>query len=149
MASLLVVAHAPLASALRAVAAHVYPEAVGHVAALDVGPASGVDEVAAELRRQLDRLGDPEVLILADVFGATPCNAALKLADGERVRVVAGVNVPMLWRTLCYVGEPLEDLAARAVSGGQHGAMLVATPRRQNQPNHPAAHDQVGHHDQQ
>ena len=43
-----------------------------------------------------------------------------------RARVVAGVNVPMLWRALCYADEPLEELVTRAVDGGTQGVMQVA-----------------------
>jgi mannose PTS system EIIA component len=89
------------------------------------------------------------VLILADVFGATPCNAALAAADGVKQRVVAGVNVPMLWRTLCYAGQPLDDLVNRAVAGASQGVMHVAVPRRQNQATTTLSHDQVEHHHQQ
>ena len=61
------------------------------------------------------------MLIFTDVFGATPCNIAQRLADGVRVKVVTGVNVPMLWRTLCYRDEPLDALVARAVAGAHAG----------------------------
>jgi PTS system ascorbate-specific IIA component len=90
------------------------------------------------------------MLILVDVFGATPCNAALASADGVHQRVVAGVNVPMLWRTLCYAEQPLDDLVNRAVAGAAQGVMHVAVPRRQNQQTPPTlSHDQVQHHHQQ
>ena len=62
-----------------------------------------------------------QVLVLADVFGATPCNVAQRLVDGVRSRLVAGVNVPMLLRALCYRNEPLDALVQRAVTGGTAG----------------------------
>jgi PTS system ascorbate-specific IIA component len=74
-----------------------------------------------------------DTLILADVFGATPCNAAQRLADGVRVRVVAGVNVPMLWRTLCYAQEPVESLVERALAGASQGVLQVTPTRPQQQ----------------
>lgn len=150
MARLLVVAHAPLASSLQAVARHVYPDCGARLTALDVGPEEGAEAVVARVREQLAAAGGEDVLILVDVFGATPCNAALAAADGSRARVVAGVNVPMLWRTLCYQDQPLEDLVMRAVAGATQGVMHVAVPRRQNQ-SAPAGpvHDQVQHHHQQ
>ena len=79
--------------------------------------------------------------MLTDVFGATPCNVAQRLADGVHVRVVAGVNVPMLWRSLCYLGEPLDALVARAVSGASQGVMQVAQTRPQNQVQPPLSND--------
>jgi mannose PTS system EIIA component len=149
MPSLLIVAHAPLASSLMAVARHVYPECSRVAAAVDVATGAAPEAVQAQIRAALADLGGDEVLMLVDVFGATPCNAALAVADGQRARVVAGVNVPMLWRTLCYAEMPLEDLVQRALAGATQGVMHVAVPRRQNQSSPPANHDQVQHHHQQ
>lgn len=148
MAAILVIAHAPLASALRAVAMHVYPDCGSRLAVLDVEAQVGPDEVVAAARAALKELGSPEALILVDVFGATPCNAALELADGARVRVVAGVNVSMLWRALCYSTLPIDELVARAVAGGTQGVMQVGNARRQNQALITGNDDQVKHHDQ-
>jgi mannose PTS system EIIA component len=146
MARILIVAHEPLASTLQAVARHVYPDCGQTLAAIDVPPGAVPERVEAQVRESAAAAG--EVLILADVFGATPCNAALAAADGSRVRVVAGVNVPMLWRTLCYQDKPLDDLVSRAIAGATQGVMHVAVPRRQNQAL-PSSHDQdLDHHQQ-
>lgn len=141
MAAVLLIAHAPLASALLSVAGHCYEEK-GHLfEAIDVDPTMSADTVEALARAALARLNAPEVLVLTDVFGATPCNVAQRLSDGVTVRVVAGVNVPMLWRSLCYLGEPLEALVARAVSGASQGVMQVAQTRPQNQIQSPITND--------
>jgi len=149
MPSILIVAHAPLASSLMAVARHVYPECSRTAVAVDVAPGATPEAVQAQIRAALDDLGAEDVLMLVDVFGATPCNAAVAVADGQRSRVVAGVNVPMLWRTLCYVHMPLEDLVNRALSGATQGVMHVSVPRTQNQTSPASNHDQVPHHHQQ
>lgn len=149
MASILLVAHAPLASSLAAVARHVYPDCSRVLEAVDVPSGADLASTEAQVRSAALALGPGEVLILADVFGATPCNAALAVADGVRSRVVAGVNVPMLWRSLCYAELPLDELVTRAVAGATHGVMQVSVPRRQNQPSQPTSHDQVHHHHQQ
>ena len=128
MAGLLLIAHAPLASALQAVALHAFPDGGTPLLALDVGPHTSPEEVEAQARALLQRLEAEEVLVLTDVFGATPCNVAQRLADAHRVHVVAGVNVPMLWRALCYAAEPLQALAARAVAGGGQGVMQLPAP---------------------
>lgn len=148
MARILIVAHAPLASSLQAVAQHVYPDCGARLAAIDVLPAQSPEDVELRIRALLAESAT-EVLILADVFGATPCNAALAAADGVKQRVVAGVNVPMLWRTLCYAEQPLDDLVNRAVVGASQGVMHVAVPRRQNQATSTVSHDQVQHQHQQ
>lgn len=141
MAAVLLIAHAPLASALLSVAGHCYEEK-GHLfEAIDVEPTMSPETVESLARAALARLNAPEVLVLTDVFGATPCNVAQRLADGVNIRVVAGVNVPMLWRSLCYLGEPLDALVARAVSGASQGVMQVAQTRPQNQVQPPLSND--------
>ena len=148
MASILLVAHAPLASSLQAVARHAFSECGGDVAAVDVLSTTTLEEAEAQIRAALERLPGPEVLILSDVFGATPCNAALNASDGQRSRVLVGVNVSMLWRALCYAHHPLPELVTRAADGGRQGIMQVAPPRRQNQPNRPPSHDPDANTDQ-
>jgi mannose PTS system EIIA component len=150
MPGLLVIAHAPLASALRAVAEHVYPDCATSLTVLDVPAEMPIETVEALAAGLLAGMGTPEALILTDVFGATPCNVAQRLADGVRVKVVTGVNVPMLWRSLCYAGEPLDSLVARALAGGTQGAMQVSSSRPQNQSRTPSDADAKDlHHDQQ
>lgn len=137
MAGILIIAHAPLASALRRAAAHAFPEAMERVEALDVMPQLTPEETEAQARLLLDKAlsvpGRREAIILTDVFGATPCNVAQRLADGVRVKIVTGANVPMLWRTLNYADEPLELLVARALAGATQGILAVAVTRPQNQ----------------
>jgi PTS system ascorbate-specific IIA component len=149
MAGLLILAHAPLASALKAVAQHVFPDCAATLEAVDVAPEMTPEEIEQRAAALLARLRGPEALILTDVFGATPCNVAQKLADGMQVRVVTGVNVPMLWRTLCYAAEPLDALVARAVAGATQGVMQVASTRPQNQSPSTKNDDQVDRHHQQ
>lgn len=136
MAGLLIIAHAPLASALKAAGGHAFPEAAQAVEVLDVGANLPLEEIEAQARILLQRalsMGRAEALILTDVFGATPANVAQRLADGQKVKVVTGVNVPMLWRALNYAHEPLDTLVARAVAGAMQGVMQVATARPQTQ----------------
>jgi len=124
MTALLIVAHAPLASALAAVARHpgLHPEAV--IEAIDVPPQlRGPDEVCALVRAALLRMGQPQGLVLTDVYAASPCNGALLAVEGIGVRVVSGVNVPMLWKAVGRIGEPLEQLTAAVVAAGQQGVM--------------------------
>jgi mannose PTS system EIIA component len=137
MACILIVAHSPLASTLQLVASHAYADCAGEVAAVDIAAGTSLELATDEIACALASLPSDEVLVLTDVFGATPCNAALAACEGHHARVVAGVNVPMLWRSLCYAKLPLSDLVTRATEGGAQGILQVAPPRRQNQPNRP------------
>lgn len=148
MPGILIIAHAPLASALKSVAMHTYPDCARKIEALDVDAADTVDAVETRARVRLQRVLAPDAIVFTDVFGATPCNAALRLADNPRVRVLAGVNVPMLWRCLCYETDALDALVARAISGATQGVMQVAAPRPPNQTLESACDDPVHDHHQ-
>jgi mannose PTS system EIIA component len=119
MTRLLIVAHAPLASAFLDVARHAFPDEAQHVAAVDV---KADDEPADIERRVRACLSDPgETLVLCDTAGATPANVARSLID-DRSKVLRGLNVPMLWRALCYLERlPLEALYEKARQGGIAG----------------------------
>ena len=149
MPGLMIIAHAPLASALKAVAEHTFPECQRTLEALDVDRNMPLEEVEALARDMLARVRTPEALIFTDVFGATPCNVAQRLGDGVQVRVIAGVNVPMLWRSLHYSKESLEAVVMRAMAGATQGVMQVATSKPQNQTLKPGGNDQNQHHHQQ
>jgi PTS system ascorbate-specific IIA component len=133
MIGILIVAHAPLASALRDCALHVFPECAEGVQALDIAPNASPEESLVLAKAALAQLNTTEVLLLSDVFGATPSNVAQKLNDGIDTRMLAGVNLPMLLRSVCYRHETLDALAARAQAGGSQGIMPVGSTAPQNQ----------------
>ena len=144
---ILIIAHAPLASALRACVLHVYPDAASAVLALDVPPQESPDQSLANANNLMQALGTPDALVLTDVFGATPCNVAQKLIDGQHSKLVAGVNLPMLLRTVNYRQETLDLLVTRAVAGGTQSIMQVAVTAPQNQSR--KQHDHNNHDYQQ
>jgi len=137
MNAILIIAHAPLAHALRECALHVFPDCGTHLAAIDVQPNLPPEETLATARISMEQLSRvPQVkgvLVLTDIFGATPSNVAQKLVDGVKSRLITGVNLPMLLRSVSYRHEPLEALVSRAVVGGTQGVMQVAITAPQNQ----------------
>jgi PTS system ascorbate-specific IIA component len=147
MNGILIIAHAPLASALRQCVLHVFPDNPAGVVALDVQPNMPPEETLAQARIVFSQLGTSHVLVLADVFGATPCNVAQKLVDGVYSKLITGVNLPMLLRTVSYRHEALDALVARAVMGGTQGVMQVAVTAPQNQARR--NHDKEQHDHQQ
>ncbi len=128
-----IIAHAPLASALRQCVLHVFADGVKGLAAFDVQPNAAVDETLAAAAQAMAVLETAQTLVLTDVFGATPCNVAQRLVNGMDSKLVAGVNLPMLLRTVTYRHETLDALVARALAGGTQGVMQVAVTAPQNQ----------------
>jgi mannose PTS system EIIA component len=130
---ILIIAHAPLASALRQCVLHVLPDGFDSVRAIDVLPNAQPEETLASARIALAQLGTLHTLVLTDIFGATPANVAEKLIDGVTSKLIAGVNLPMLVRAMTYRHESLDAMVARALSGGASGVMQVAISAPQNQ----------------
>lgn len=152
MAGLVIVAHAPLATALQAVARHVFAERSEALVIVDVWPDWSAETAEEEIRSAVAKAAAEsggDVLILADVFGATPCNAAQRVADGLAIRVVVGLNVPMLWRALAYAQQPIDALVERALVGGNQGVMPASPQRPQDQSLHSQPHDPTHRHHQQ
>ena len=149
MNAILLIAHAPLAHALRQCALHVFPDCGAQVGAIDVQPNLPPEETLSMARIAMDQLsrqqGVQGVLVLTDIFGATPSNVAQKLVDGVKSRLITGVNLPMLLRAVSYRNEPLDTLVSRAVIGGTQGVMQVAVAAPQNQPRRPHEPDDHDH----
>ena len=133
MNGIFIIAHSPLASAFRECVLHVFPDSAQSVLALDVYADTSPEATLTQARFLLKQLGIPNVLVLTDIFGATPCNVAQKLVDGVATRLVTGMNLPMLLRAVSYRAEPLDALVARALVGATQGAMQVAVTAPQNQ----------------
>ena len=123
---ILLIAHAPLATALRECALHVFPDCAQAVIAIDVLADASPEDTLLSAQQLIGEPMDQNTLVLTDIFGATPANVAKRLVDGVQSRLIAGVNLPMLLRTVCYRHEPLDALAQRALSGGTQGVMQVA-----------------------
>ncbi len=126
---ILLIAHAPLAHALRECALHVLADSAMEVLTLDVLPEAAPEATLAAAQQMLYPEADRPTLVLTDVLGATPCNVAQRLvqASGCNARLVTGVNLPMLLRAISYSGEPLEVVAERAVVGGAQGVMQLTS----------------------
>lgn len=154
MTGLLLIAHAPLAGALEQCVEHVYSRTPGMskatLRALDVAPGASVDDLLAQAQQLVAEVdAGAGVLVLTDAFGATPGNLAARLAQPGKVAVVAGVNLPMLLRAVCYRGDTLADVTAKALAGGQQGMVAVSSTAVQNQSGKPQAHDHQRLHHQQ
>jgi PTS system mannose-specific IIA component len=128
-----IIAHAPLAQALRDCVMHVYPECAASVIAMDVLPQAQPEETLRQAKAALGAAELDDLLVLTDIFGATPANVAQKLVACSGAKLIAGVNLPMLFRSVCYRDESLDALVARALTGGTQGVMQVAITAPQNQ----------------
>jgi mannose PTS system EIIA component len=120
---ILIITHSGIGGALLNVAYGTFGEVpvdISHLSVCRNPEPEALTAKASHLVRKLDS-GDG-VLVLTDMFGSTPGNIAHVLQQqGHAIRVVAGLNLPMLFRILNYSHLPLNQLAKKAVSGGKEG----------------------------
>ncbi len=120
MVGILLITHNGLGDSLIDCVRHVLGVAPAHLKALSVlatDDTAQKEEEARTLIAQLDK--GKGVLLLSDVYGATPCNIARRLCQPGRIEGVAGVNLPMLLRVACYINKPLDEMVQRALDGGR------------------------------
>lgn len=120
MVGILLITHNGLGDSLIDCVRHVLGVVPAHLQSLSVlasdDPARKEEEARA-LIAQLDK--GRGVLLLSDMYGATPSNIARRLCEPGRIEGVAGVNLPMLLRVACYCSQPLDELVQRALVGGK------------------------------
>ncbi|HXZ10037.1 MAG TPA: PTS mannose transporter subunit IIA [Paraburkholderia sp.] len=127
MAGILIIAHAPFATALRDCIAHIYGGIPARIGVIDVVPDCDPPEVIAFAYSEVERLKEENgTLVLTDMFGATPANIATRLSALPDVRVLAGVNLPMLVRAVCYRATPLDTLVDKALAGATKGIHTIS-----------------------
>jgi len=123
--SILTITHNGIGQALIDTAAAMIGEIANEVSCLSI-PANLRPEdlgyYADQVRDSIGRLnGSHGVLILTDICGATPNNLARYFAEQDGIKVISGINLPMLVRVLNYMKKPLAELAAIALEGGHKG----------------------------
>ena len=120
MVGILLITHNGLGDSLIDCIRHVMGSVPLHVKALSVLAEDDPVLKEAEARALIAELDEGQgVLLLSDVYGATPCNIAQRLCEPGRVEGVAGVNLPMLMRVACYCNKPLDEQVQRALDGGK------------------------------
>lgn len=120
MVGILLVTHDRLGESFTDCVRHVLGEVPPNLKVLSVraGDDPQLKLAEGQVLIKLLETGDG-VLILADVFGATPSNVGRQLCKAEHVMGVAGLNLPMLLRVVCSPGKNLEELTEIAIEGGR------------------------------
>jgi mannose PTS system EIIA component len=127
MLGLVLVAHAPLASATLACVTDVLGKAPLHFEVVDILPNADLLQSRAQIEQAVKCCNaDGGVLILSDIFGATPTNLVIELINSGSLNhctLVSGFNMPMVLRALTYREHALQAVVEKAVSGGRDGVV--------------------------
>ncbi len=122
MIGLFLVTHTTYGESLIQCACHVLNQRPPQIAQLGIAMQDDPLDILPLARQLLGIVDNGKgVLVMTDVYGATPSNIAMKLLEPGRIEGVAGVNLPMLLRALTYRDKGMETLLIRARDGGRDG----------------------------
>jgi len=127
---LLLITHGAIGASLLATATRMLggqcPTPTAVLAVTDETQRARIEVEAQRLTQELDQ--GEGVLVMTDLYGSTPANIACSLQGKTgAIRILAGLNLPMLVRALNYACLPLEELVLKAESGGRNGVLICTT----------------------
>lgn len=131
MIGILIITHGTLGEALIQCACHVLNRRPAQLTQLGVSAADDPLDLLPTAKAMLDSVDSGDgVLVLTDLYGATPANIAGKLAKPGLIECVAGINMPMLLRVLNYRDKnTIQTVVTKAISGGCDGVMQMKVDR--------------------
>jgi PTS system ascorbate-specific IIA component len=126
MIGVLIVAHDTLGDSLVRAVTHVLGARPPQFEVLSVAATDDPLLLLPNARSVLERLDTGDgVVVFSDIYGATPCNLAVKLLKPGHVEGIAGVNLPMLVRAFTYRTKGMDMMLKKAISGGCEGVLHV------------------------
>ncbi len=121
---LLLVTHRHIGKAYLETLKATFGQLPTNIDCLEIGAHPDPDKLAEQAKAMCQSLTQGDgVLVLTDVYGSTPSNVCQQLHAAEKVRVVAGMNLPMLFKVINYAHVPLDQLVELAVTAGKEGIL--------------------------
>jgi PTS system ascorbate-specific IIA component len=126
MIGILLITHGELGKSLIDCATHVLGDKPKFLDSLTIENDCAHENMYKEISEKINRLNQGDgVLILTDIFGATPCNIITKIIEPGKVNAIAGVNLSMLIRSISYRHESFDALIAKAIEGAKNGIIHI------------------------
>ncbi len=128
MIGLMLLTHDEIGQAFLAAVTHIFGSTPPALTVLEILPDQGLEESRLRLRQALERLDEGDgVLVLTDLFGATPSNLLSTVLRPGRVEAVSGLNLPMLLRALSRRPDGLTAARKGALDGAHQGIVDLTT----------------------
>ena len=126
MISILLITHGELGKSLIECATHVLGNKPLFLESLSIENDCTHESMFKQISERINLLDQGDgVLILTDIFGATPCNIITKIIKPGKVSAIAGINLSMLIRTISYRNESFDSLISKAIQGAQDGIIHI------------------------
>jgi PTS system mannose-specific IIA component len=126
MVHLIIMAHVELANSFVHCAEHILAKKIDNLYIVSVKKTDTIENILDKSSDMIRKIGNEnEVLILTDIFGATPSNIANRLLTQNQVELLTGLNLPMLIRAISYANKGLKVCIEKALSGAKDGIIHV------------------------
>ncbi len=127
MISVFIISHSEIANSFAYCLEHIMNRRVDNLVILPVKKTEAPDLILVRAKEIIERqLAKADgVLVLCDIFGATPSNIASKLVQKGKVDLVTGLNLPMLIRAVSYSASSLDICVEKAIEGGINGIVQI------------------------
>lgn len=132
MVNILIISHAEIANSFAYCIEHIINRRAENLVVLPVKKAESPETVLARAQEivQMQLEANSEgILILSDLFGATPSNIASKLIKSGKVELISGLNLPMLIRAISYSKGSLAECVSKSLEGGINGIVHISETR--------------------
>lgn len=126
MVNIIVMAHAEIANSFAYCVEHILSKRVNNLHILAVKKSEDVDSILHRAQEFMTKIGhNNDILILTDLYGATPSNIAQKLLKPGQIELITGLNLPMLIRAISYADKGLQLCVEKAVDGAISGVVHI------------------------
>lgn len=123
--ALLLITHNKIATSMMDIVSSIFNYEPANLACIEIPMDASLTLMKANVARELEQLDTQDgVLILTDIYGGTPSNIAGKFSEEDNIKMVCGLNLPMLVRIMNYRTLPLYELIEIAIDGGKDGIAL-------------------------
>lgn len=126
MVTLIVMAHLEIANSMVSCAEHILAKRVANLHIIPIKKTENVEHILNRVQLFVNKLSDDrQILLLTDLFGATPSNIASRLIKPGHIEMITGLNMPMLLRAISYATHDLHVCIEKAIEGGKNGIVYL------------------------
>lgn len=126
MVNIILVTHLEIANGFASCLEHILSKRVDNLHIVPVRKTEATESIINKVKDFINEVSQKgAVLILVDIFGATPSNIASGLVKKGKVELITGLNLPMLLRAISHSNEPLVVCANKALEGAQNGIIHI------------------------
>ena len=122
MIGILLVTHGEIGKSLIDCTSHILGKSINQLECIPIGPKSDLQECQKLIENEIKNLDEGSgVLIITDIYGATPSNILKKYITRDNIEVITGLNLPMLIQAITNRNGSLSDATNKCLESGEKG----------------------------